>query len=531
MATIDHLYTSPAGKHWKKIGTHPHHGICLPLFSLHSETSGGIGEFTDLIPIIDWGRSVGLDVIQTLPLNDTGLETSPYSALSAFALNPLHLGLKKLPLYEDFEQLEGLFQEIHPLALEPRVPYTRVHKLKEKFLREYFRLTSGEILKTEDYQLFKEHNPWVDQYALFKALKIKRNWELWKNWPEEIQNPSKDTFQKLLIEMKEEVLFHTFLQYLCYRQMSEIKNYAEKQGVFLKGDIPILINMESADVWLNRDLFLTHLTAGAPPDQYKVDGQNWGFPLYNWEKNKEDGFAWWKKRLELASHCYHIYRIDHIVGFYRIWGIPLQASAKEGKFFPEDQRLWIPQGDEILRMMLEASPMLPIGEDLGVVPTEVRQNMRSLGICGTKVMRWERVWNEDRRFISPSDYIPESLTTLSTHDSETLNLWWQNHPDEAQDFCHFKDWDYENTLSIIKHQDILFDSHQSNSLFHINLLQEYLAVFPEMTWPNLEDERINIPGLVLDRNWTYRFRPSIEEFIHHDKLAILMQSLTSPSPQ
>lgn len=523
----NHLNESPAKEHWSKVGIHPHHGICVPLFSLRSENSGGIGEFTDLIPLIDWSKNVRLDVIQTLPLNDTGLETSPYSALSAFALNPLYLGLKKLPFYSDFELLEPLFNELHPLALEPRVSYPKVHKLRDHFLKTYYGLVGQQIISTKDFENFREQNRWVDNYALFKALKIQRNWELWENWPEQIRNPSAEQLAQLHTDMKKEVLYHTFLQYLCYQQMKEIKNYAEKQGVFLKGDIPILINRESADVWLNRSLFQMDLTAGAPPDQYNSEGQNWGFPLYNWDKNKQENYAWWKKRLELASHCYHIYRIDHIVGFYRIWGIPLHVSAKEGKFIPEDQSIWISSGEQILKMMLENSPMLPIGEDLGSVPTEVRQNMHSLGICGTKVMRWERVWNEDRRFINPSDYIPESLTTVSTHDSETVNLWWRDHPDEAQDYCRYKEWDYESTLSVIKHQDILFDSHQSNSLFHINLLQEYLAVFPEMTWSNLEDERINIPGLILERNWTYRFRPSIEEIVHHEKLTNLMTTLTS----
>ncbi|PJD94710.1 MAG: 4-alpha-glucanotransferase [Parachlamydia sp.] len=522
-----HLLQSPACQHWQKIGIHAHHGICVPVFSLHSETSGGIGEFTDLIPLIDWCRNVGLDIIQTLPLNDTGLETSPYSALSAFALNPIHLGLVKLPYYADYPQLADPFAAIHALLKEQRIPYPKLHQLRDTYLRTYYALAGAEIVHSEAFQIFKKSNTWVQDYALFKAIKIQRNWTSFTSWPEDVRSPTPETLAKLAEEMKDEVAYHVFLQFLCDEQMREIKEYAEKQKVFLMGDIPILINAESADVWLHPELFNQKLTAGAPPDQYSAEGQNWGFPLYNWDKNRETNYAWWKKRLEIATRYYHLFRIDHVVGFYRIWGVPFHALAKEGRFIPENPATWIGQGEQILRMMLESCPMLPIGEDLGVIPPEVRTNLLALGICGTKVMRWERVWNEDRRFIRPQDYIPESLTTVSTHDSETLQLWWQNHPDEAQDFCRFKEWDYETPLSVIKHQDILFDSHQTSSLFHINLLQEYLALFPDLTWPNLEDERINIPGLVLDRNWSYRFRPSIEEIVRDEKLTDLMKTLTA----
>ena len=524
-----YLFKTAAGAHWQTIGLHSHHGICVPVFSLHSDSSGGIGEFTDLIPLIDWCRNVGLDAIQTLPLNDTGLETSPYSALSAFALNPIHLGLVKLPFYDEFPQLAEPFAALHALLKEPRIAYPKLHQMRSAFLRSYYTLSKAKIVDTPAFLNFKEENSWVENYALFKSLKISRNWSSFTAWPEEMRSPTPEILTQLAEDLKDEIAFHVFLQFLCYKQMGEIKEYAEKQKVFLMGDIPILINTESVDVWIHPTLFNQQLTAGAPPDQYSNEGQNWGFPLYNWDKNRESNYAWWKKRLEVAARCYHVFRIDHVVGFYRIWGIPLHSSAREGRFIPENSTVWIGQGEEILSMMLENCPMLPIGEDLGVIPLEVRTNLRKLGICGTKVMRWERVWNEDRRFIQPQDYIPESLTTVSTHDSETLQLWWQNHPDEAQEYCRFKGWDYETPLSVIKHQDILFDSHQTNSLFHINLLQEYLALLPDMTWPNLEDERINIPGLVLDRNWSYRFRPSIEDIVHNAKLTDLMKTLTANS--
>ncbi|MBS4169117.1 4-alpha-glucanotransferase [Parachlamydia sp. AcF125] len=504
----------------------PPHGICLPIFSLHSKGSGGIGEYTDLLPLLAWAKKLGIHIIQLLPLNDTGLETSPYNALSAFALNPIHLGLKQLPYLANYPELTPLLAQLQALNQTQRVSYKEVHGQRDLFLRQYFQLAGPLLLKADDFQKFQQQNEWVEKYALFKTLKIARNWESWDLWPEKLRYPTEDYLAELLLGKREEVAYHSLLQFLCFSQMEKVKKEAESQGIFLKGDIPILIDSQSADVWLNRPLFHTHLTAGAPPDQYSEVGQNWGFPLYNWDKHAETHYTWWKKRLEIASHFYHFYRIDHVVGFYRIWGIPFNQSAKEGKFFPEDPSVWISHGEKILKMMVDYCPMLPIGEDLGVIPPEVRINLRQLGICGTKVMRWERRWNEDGRFINPHDYILESLTTVSTHDSETLQQWWRNNPQDAKDFSSFKGWTYEPTLSSVRHQEILYDSHHTRSIFHINLLHEYLAVIPGLTWPSLEDERINIPGVVSDRNWSYRFKPSVEEIIQNPELAKLIKKLT-----
>ena len=182
-------------------------------------------------------------------------------------------------------------------------------------------------------------------------------------------------------------------------------------------------------------------------------------------------------------------------------------------------------------MMLASSNMLPIAEDLGDVPPEVRVCLSELGICGTKVMRWERYWEKDKSFIPFKDYPPLSMTCVSTHDSRTLQLWWSDFPDEAKDYAAFKHWTYSPTLTVEQRKEILWDSHHTPSLFHINLLQEYLALFPELVWPQPEDERINIPGKVLATNWLYRFRPSVEELTAHEGLKkAIEQILKNPTP-
>jgi len=177
---------------------------------------------------------------------------------------------------------------------------------------------------------------------------------------------------------------------------------------------------------------------------YAADGQNWGCPVYNWEAMKENKYSWWRNRLLTMSQYYHIYRIDHVVGFFRIWAIQKYGKAVDGAFDPPDTKLWIPQGEELMKMLLETSEMLPIGEDLGTVPTDVRICLQRLGICGTKVLRWERKWDEkDQPFIPINDFNADSMSTVSTHDSETLSQWWETQKSDFKMYCKHKGWKCE----------------------------------------------------------------------------------------
>jgi 4-alpha-glucanotransferase len=519
------LQQSAAKKQWNAIGINHHHGINIPLFSLRSKKSCGIGEFPDLIPLFSWCREAGFDVVQLLPLNDTGKETSPYSALSAFALNPMHLGLASLPYLDRFPDLQSKLAPMQAMSKSKIIHYPEVYEARRSFLQEYFNAAYALFISDPDYQHFLKNNSWLKGYALFKALKESKYWQSWEQWPEELRDPKRDDFQQLIHKYQREIDYHSFVQHLCFQQLEKVKIAAEQEGVFLKGDIPILINRESADVWLHRHLFHLEYSAGAPPDFYNSEGQNWGFPIYNWEEHIKQNYRWWRQRLKVASHFYHIYRIDHVVGFFRIWAIPKGKPGREGKFIPEERSSWIPQGEKILRMMLEESVMLPIGEDLGSIPPLVRTCLTGLGICGTKVMRWERMWEEDKRFIKPEDYPVASMTTVSTHDSETLQLWWMKNIYEIKDFCKYKGWSFTYDLLRSRHREILWDSHHSASLFHINLLQEYFPLIPGLSWLDAEDERINVPGIVSNKNWTYRFRPYVEEIIANNQLKLAIRDV------
>lgn len=518
---------SPAGKQWEKIGIKDHHGLAIPLFSLHSNHSCGIGEYTDLFPLIDWCQSIGLDVLQFLPLNDTGLGTSPYSAISAFALHPIYLGLNSLPCLDQYSELHQEIKELQKNSTDLHLNYFTILQNKKRVLRQYHIEVGPQIVQTQAYKDFVERSSWLIGYAIFKTLKIHYEWKSWEDWPEELQNPTSLLIEQLAEQYRDEVELHCLVQFLCDQQMRAAKAHAESHQVFLMGDIPILTCRDSADVWLNRDLFDLQYSAGAPPDYLSEEGQNWGFPLYNWERIIQLDFKWWIDRLQAASIYYHIYRIDHIVGFFRIWAVPPGKAAKDGLFIPNDKAIWVEHGRQIMWMMLEKCEMLPIGEDLGVVPPEVRSCLSMLGICGTRVVRWERKWLEDKQYIPYSEYALDSMTTVSTHDTEPLQLWWRKHPEEAKLYAKFKGWDFELQLTLEQQKEILRESHTSNSLFHINLLQEYLALVPELSWANIEDDRINIPGTVSDKNWTYRFRPTIEEIVHNKSLRTIMQELIS----
>jgi len=517
-----------APAYWKKIGFKEHNGINVPLFSIYSKDSCGTGEFTDLIPLVHWCNQVSFDLIQLLPLNDTGLESSPYSALTAFALNPIHLGLSSLPLTKQEPSLQALLPKMQSLNSLKKSDYKTVYLLKDEFLQKYYQIDADRTLNSAEFKLFKQENPWAMSYALFKSLRILYNWKRFDEFPDHLQQPTILTYNELLATHAEEINFHIFVQFLCFTQFQEVKQIANSHGVFLMGDIPILISRDSADVWMEPHLFDLNYSAGAPGDMYAEAGQNWGFPIYNWDAMEAQDFQWWKLRLKVASTLYDIYRIDHIVGFFRIWSIPYGLTAQEGHYIPEDPNVALMQGKKILKMMLDASNMLPIGEDLGNVPDFVRQCMKDYTIPGTKVMRWERMWHEDKRFINIENYPVLSLTTVSTHDSEPLNLWWKDKKDEALDYARYKNLQYNDLITDEQHKAILKDSLHTASLFHINLLQEYLGLIKGFTSENLEEERVNIPGTISDKNWTYRFQKPVDEILENQELKTLIKDLLEP---
>jgi 4-alpha-glucanotransferase len=297
--------------------------------------------------------------------------------------------------------------------------------------------------------------------------------------------------------------------------MKKVRDHATQKQVTLLGDIPILLSPDSADVHTEPHLFDCTLAAGAPPDQYNALGQHWGFPLFRWDAIQTEHYAWWRRRMQTAAQCFHACRIDHVVGLFRLWAIEPGKLPAEGRFIPEDESTWLSLGKEHLRHIVNASSMIPIAEDLGTIPQGVDQVLKELGICSTKVFLWQ---TRDGKTVPLDEYEPLSLTTVTTHDSEPLALLWQNHPELAVPYAESKGWTYEPKLQLWQRKELLLDSHRTSSQWHVNLLQETLALFPELVDEDPEKERINIPGTVLETNWSYRFKPSIEEICSHEGL-------------
>ena len=487
--------------------------------------SSGIGEFLDLIPLANWCASLGFDTIQLLPLNDSGFESSPYNALSSLALNPVYLSLWSLPFVQDDEFLSGELVRFKKYKSLQRIPYEAINNAKFHFLRLYHNAYFSNFKEMPEYLEYLSKHDWLIPYALFKVLKDDNAHINWQDWEKNLRDPSSSLLKKLSIEYRKELDFYIFLQYLCYKQLTEAKAHANQKGIFLKGDIPILISPESLDVWLNREDFDLSVSVGSPPDSFSKEGQNWGFPSYRWNTIEENHYSWWKNRLQTASEYYDIFRVDHIVGFYRLWIMERGSKASEGFFNPQEHFAMIIQGERVLKQLLSFTDMLPIGEDLSVDIEHIRKSMLELGIPGTRIPRWERNFKTDNSFINEKEYPEFSLTTLSTHDSETISQWWKNNPEEVKQYCKDKNIPYTKEISHETRYNLLHASHNSSSLFHINMLNEYLALFPDLVWENLDDERVNLPGTVLPSNWCYRMRPTLEEISSHESLASAMRSL------
>jgi 4-alpha-glucanotransferase len=516
--------------HWNRIGIRHHHGICLPIGSLTTASSSGIGEYLDLIPLIKWLPKTGFDLIQILPINDTGDDASPYMALSANALHPIYLSLRSLPGADTLPEFMHAVDALRPFCHTPLVHYHDVLKRKLNALNIYLdhRLTAIEI--DPDFHAFVErHRSWLTPYSIFRTLKHAHGGKAWWDWEAPfIQKSPSLCHSDPIAEtaLASEILRWRAIQYLCFSQWNQVKAAADAYGVLLTGDVPILINKDSADVWWHPELFSLKKDVGAPPDIYNEEGQHWGFPLFHWGNHRKNHFAWWKERLRVQEELYHLYRLDHLVGFFRLYAIDPHKKASEGTFIPKTPSEWKPLGEEILTMMINATSMLPLGEDLGDVPSIVRQSMVDLGVPGLKVLRWERRWHTDQSFLPPKAFSPESVTTVSTHDSSTLRGWWEEDPTASQRLANDYGLDYKEKLSSPLLFKLLHISHHSGSLFHINLFNEYLSLFPELTHGDPEKERINRPGTISTHNWTYRTKVSLEEILLHEGLQKALKDLS-----
>ena len=318
-------------------------GMAIPVFSLRSEKSFGIGEFTDLKLAVDWAKKVGLKMVQVLPINDTTathtwMDSYPYAAISAFALHPVYLNLEKITEASTYKRLQKLEVERLRLNALPVVDYVAVTKIKSDYTEKVYKETKGAFLATKDYQQYFEQNKhWLVPYAAFCYLRDQYGTVDFSKWPAYRNYKTEDITKLTSIDSAAytDIALHYFIQYHLHLQLKEATAYAHENGIIVKGDIAIGVYRHGADTWQNPDLFHVEFQAGAPPDDFAVKGQNWGFPTYNWLRMREDGFGWWKLRFEQMSYYFDAFRIDHILGFFRIWSIPMHAvEGIMGHFVP-----------------------------------------------------------------------------------------------------------------------------------------------------------------------------------------------------
>jgi len=316
-------------------------GVVVPVGALRTKSGIGVGEFADLADFALLCKKMRVKLIQLLPVNDTGFESSPYSSLTAFGLHPLYLSIEGL---EEYKTTAGAIKGRLKTAKEKfdasrRFSHYEVLKEKLDICHSIYAANKAEIAKSAlsgSLSLWIDQNSWVKQYAVYRRLKENNGQKSWKDW-KEYSVVSASDIDKLWKDknLSEEHLFWAWLQQALDIQFSKASKAIAEAGIVMEGDLPILMNEDSCDVWANPDIFVKDLSAGAPPDMYSPDGQNWGFPIYNWEAQEKDNFAWWRNRLSAAGKYYQAYRIDHVLGFFRIWASsPNDYSSALGRFVP-----------------------------------------------------------------------------------------------------------------------------------------------------------------------------------------------------
>lgn len=534
-------------------------GALAPLFALRGQQDLGIGDTATLHELIDWAAGNGLGFVQMLPINQTGSDHSPYNLLSSMAIEPLTLSCHP-------RDLPGLQQDVYLKAaasvqgtFHGPVDYPAVKERKFTLFRQaantFFSLKK--TARHREFQNFVEdEEEWLDPYALHQAL-MERNGgaEILDRWPEEHRSfESARQWEESLpndeqATLEESKRFYRYLQWVAHRQWLAARKYAEKRGVFLIGDVPVGVSIYSVDVWTHPHLFDLQRSCGAPPEKvFQADpftmkwGQNWGFPLYDWFAMSKDNFAWWRQRLRSLREIFAILRVDHALGFFRIYSFPWrpehnaeftdlsheEAMARTGGLLPgfvpheddtpEHQEANRLHGETLLGILAEETGREGlIAEDLGEVPPYVRPSLARMGLAGFKVPQWE---TEPDGLLTPGDAYPRmSITTYATHDHPPLCEIWNQLIDRA----HSPETDTHavNELRAL----ILFCGGNPDTWMNRHFDFEVLRLLLGGLWKsnswlaaaNINDlfgtaDRFNVPGTSCAQNWSARLEAPIHSW-------------------
>ena len=473
-------------------------GILMPVFSLPSTYGcGTLGK--EAFDFVDFVKATGSKYWQVLPIGPTSFGDSPYQGFSAFAGNPYFIDLKKL--IEAGLLVKNELDKIDWGKDPEHVDYGKLYENRYKVLRTAFKKTEGKYKETAAYKKFeKDSKYWLEDYALFMSVKDSFGGRSWQEWDADIKLRKPSAMKKYREELAEEIEFQKYMQFTVFEQWHAVKDYANKKGIRIIGDIPLYVSMDSADCWAHKEIFEFDEDvkpiniAGVPPDAFSEDGQRWGNPIYNWEYLEKNDFKWWRERMRANASLYDVIRIDHFIGVVNYWSIPAKAkTAKKGK--------WIKGPGEKLTNLIDSvvGAENVIAEDLGVLTKPVTDLMEKCGYPGMRILEFGCDGNSGNPYLPHNYKHPNCVVYAGTHDNETLAGWLKN-----QDRWHF-DW-MKGYFGILKdeelHMQIIRKMYESTANTVIFQMQDLLKLDNKA--------RINEPA-TCGTNWQWRMLPGAEK--------------------
>ena len=487
-------------------------GLLVPLFSIASRESWGVGEIPDIVRIAGWMRGAGLSLLQVLPVNEMAEgQNSPYSALSAMAVDPIFIAPSAVP---DVAALggESMLEEEERAALtgarqSDRVEYATVRRIKTRVFRAAFErfLTDERAARTvraDRFERFLEREGWwVDEYALFRAIHAREHRRHWREWPAELRDRNREALARTRAELADDILLYQYLQWLAHEQWEDVRRTA---GIGIYGDFPFMVSGDSADVWSRQQDFRMDASVGAPPDAFSETGQDWGFPAYRWREIAAGGYEWLAQRARRSAELYDGFRVDHLVGFFRTY---VRESDGRAAFVPAEPPEQAAQGERLLELF-KAPGSRVIAEDLGVIPDFVREILTRANVPGYKVLRWEREWEQEGQpFRDPRSYPACAVATTGTHDTETVAEWWDTAPaDERKAMTALESVRQAGCDAQMPFGPQVRDAFLT-VLFASGADILLLPIHDVFGWR----DRINTPAVIDARNWTWRLPWPVED--------------------
>jgi 4-alpha-glucanotransferase len=488
-------------------------GLLIPLFSCPTATSWGIGDIGDLAPMTAWLAAAGQRVLQLLPLNEMASgQQSPYSAISAMAIDPIYICVPHVPEVSGGGGEQRLSAEdrsdLDCARRAARVDYPTVRRLKGRALAAAFdtfladEWSAGTSRAAALKAFLDEQAWWIEEYAIFRALHAREGNRSWLEWPEALRQRDPGALTSARCELAREILFYQYLQWIADTQWHEARALARSNGVELFGDLPFMVDGDSADVWARQREFRLDASVGVPPDAFSATGQDWGMPPYRWDVIADGDFSWLRDRARRSAALYDGYRVDHLVGFYRTYSRP--RGGGEPSFSPEQEDAQRALGERVLGIFREPGSEI-IAEDLGTVPDFVRASLARLEVPGFRVFRWERHWHTaGQPFRDPAtDYPAISVATSGTHDTEPLAVWWQKADEDEQRKVN----EIPTVQRVTNGAGVL--GRPYNADVRDALLETLFASASDLLLTPVGDvfgwdARINEPATVSDANWSYR---------------------------